>query len=377
MFNDPHVVLAGGGALGNLYPGLAIAQQLQQQLSRVQVTFVGDGRAVERHMVRAEGYNYVAMPAKAAPTGPLEAVRYVTDNVAGFWASRWMVREQKVSLVIGMGGPASAAMLRAAHGSGIPFILLEQNATATPLTRRIAGSAQAVCAAFEELRPHLPMDAPFVLTGVPGRPAFERIAEQRREQSLDAGGLRRLVVIGGTAGSRALNEATPKLLSKLATELDGWQVVHQTGEGQLQDTEQRYAAHGVPALVVSYIDEMASLLAETDLVVCRAGGTMLSELSLSAAPAILVPTIDNQGGLQAANAEHFAQATGCPVVDQRGSSDDLAGALTQQLRPLLIDASRRAEIASAVGALARPDASQRIAEIACDALCGRIGSQAA
>ncbi|MEM6798743.1 MAG: glycosyltransferase, partial [Planctomycetota bacterium] len=99
MHNAPHIVLAGGGSLGNLYPGLAIANQLARLMPGAQVTFAGDGRAVERHMVRGEGYNYVALPGKPAPTGPLEAVRYVTDNVAGYWASRWILCEQKVSLV--------------------------------------------------------------------------------------------------------------------------------------------------------------------------------------------------------------------------------------------------------------------------------------
>lgn len=376
MLNDPHVVFAGGGALGNLYPGLAIAKHLERMLPKVEISFAGDGRAVERHLVRGEGYNYVAMPGKPAPTGPIEAVRYVTDNVAGFWASRWMVREQQVSLVVGLGGPAGSVMVRAAHWRGIPFVLLEQNAVAAPLTRRLAGAAEAVCGAFDELRPHLPVGAPFALTGIPPRPAFEQLTK-RTDFAGEPGELRRLVVIGGAGGARSLNETVPQVLGQLGAELDDWLIVHQTGEGQLTETEQRYQAHGVGALVVSHIDELASLLSETDLVICRSGGTMLAELSLAGAAAVLAPYPDNQGGLQMANAGIFADKTGCPVVDELTTEEGFAKSLLHELRPLLIDSHRRGEIAQKVADLARPDAGRQIAEIVCDTLCGAIRQVAA
>ncbi|MEM8866233.1 MAG: glycosyltransferase [Planctomycetota bacterium] len=375
MLNGPHIVFAGGGALGNLYPGFAIAKHLEQRLANVQVTFAGDGRAVERHLVRGEGYNYVAMPGRTAPTGPLEAVRFVTDNVAGFWASRWMVREQQVSLVFGMGGCASSAMVRAAHGRGIPFMLLEQSAVASRITRRMAHAAEAVCGAFEAVQPHLPVHAPFVLTGTPGRPTFETLHASRTKYAAgssheESTHLKRLVVIGGTDRSNTLNESTPDALANLVAELDGWQVVHQTGEGHLQETEQRYRTRGVDALVVSHIDELASLLSETDLVLCRSGGTMLAELSLAGVPAVLVPASDDDGDQQLANARIYAESTSCPVIDESQAVGGMTAALQQELRTLLVDSTRRRDLAAAFGNLARPDAAEQIAEIICDVLCG-------
>lgn len=374
MLNGPHVVFAAGGSLGNLYPGLAIARRLEERLPSAQVTFVGDGRAVERHLVRGEGYGYVAMPGKTTPTGPLEAVRFVTDNFAGFWASRWMVREQQVSLVVGLGGSAGSAMVRAAHGKGIPFVLLEQNAVASRSTRRMAHAAEAVCGAFDSIQPHLPVGAPFVVTGAPGRPAFETLYRRRKNLAQRhaeyPSGEKRLVVLGGVAGARSLNESAPEALATLNAELDGWSIVHQTGEGQLQETEQRYRSRGLPALVVSHIDELASLLEETDLVLCRSEGTMLAELALSATPAVLVPSPDGEANFQLANAKLFAESTGCPIVDERGAPGGLAAALQAELRTLLADSARRQHLAERVLATARPDAAEAVAEIVCEVLCG-------
>ncbi|MEN1678547.1 MAG: glycosyltransferase [Planctomycetota bacterium] len=377
MLNGPHVLLAGGSLLGNLYPGLSIARHVQRMMPEAQVSFAGDGRAVERHLVRGAGYNYVAMPSKPVPNSPLEAVRFVTDNFVGFWASRWLVREQKVSLVVGLGGCASAAMVRAAHGKGVPFVLLEQDAAPSRTARRMAHAAEAVCGAFESLRPHLSVDAPLMVTGVPGRPGFEALADRRR-RPLDAGDpLRRLVVLGGVGGGHTLNEAAPAALSEMVGDLSGWQIVHQTGEGQLQATEQRYAGRGLDALVVTHIDELASLLAETDLVVCRSGGTMLAELALAGAPAVLVPLIDGEGDHQMANARLFAEQSGCPVVDPYSTPQSLASGLAQELRLLMADAGRRQELSDRVAQLARPDAGEKIAEVVCECLCGVGGRLAA
>ncbi|MEM6329537.1 MAG: glycosyltransferase [Planctomycetota bacterium] len=365
MFNAPHVVLAGADE--SLHAGMAIARHIEQRLPNAQITLAGDGKAAQRHAVRDAGYGYMAMPGKPRPVGPLQTVRYVTDNVAGYWASRWTICEQKVSLVIGMGGPASSGMLRAAHSRGVPFILVEQDAVPSPLHRRLAPSAEAVCGAFEQTRAYLPIDAPFSLTGVPGRASFERLAAARPTRRSDSSDRKRLVVIEGAGPAGWLNAACPAALSQLQEQLRGWQVVHQSGRGQLEETERRHRASGADTLVVSYIDEMASLLAETDLVVCRAGGGVLAELALAAAPAVLAPGAE---GRQAENARLFSHATGCPVVEAHADADRLAGELQRELATLLIDGTRRGDISDAVAGAARPNASRDIAQLACDALCG-------
>lgn len=381
MLNGPHIVLAGGGALGNLYPGLAIAEHLRKRLPDVTITLAGDGRAVERHTVRSAGYAYLAMPGKPTPTTPLEALRFVTDNVAGFWASRWTVREQQVSLVVGMGGCASTAMVRAAHSSGIPFVLLEQNAIPSRTTRKFAHAAEAVCGAYEELRPHIPIGSPLLLSGVPSRTPFEPLhslmAQRGRQFEEDSLGEKRLVVIGGAGGARSLNEHMPDALGMMAEEVEGWRVVHQTGEGQLQETQSRYQSRGIDALTVAHIDEMASLLEETDLVVCRAGGTTLAELAMSYSPAILVPRPDDDGDCQLTNAELVSKATGCPVIDERNATAGLAEPLSHELRLLMGDNARRQKIATEMGNLARPEAASQIADLCADILCGGTREMAA
>ena len=274
------------------------------------ITFAGTGAARERHTVRLAGHHYTMIPAQPMPRNPLQALRFVTDNVAGYCAARWMLREQRVSLVVGLGGSTSVAVVRAAVARGIPVVLLEQNAVPGRTTRWLSRAAAMVCAAFDEVRPHLHVQAPVTVTGNPSRTAFEELYFKVHGRSAaaapragdvrlaaaappldpaNAARQRRLVIIGGSGGARSLNESIPSALKKLGDALAGWQIVHQTGDGQLQETEARYAQVGVRALTVTHIDEIASVLFASDLVVSRSGGTMLAELALAGAPAILVP----------------------------------------------------------------------------------------
>jgi UDP-N-acetylglucosamine--N-acetylmuramyl-(pentapeptide) pyrophosphoryl-undecaprenol N-acetylglucosamine transferase len=307
-------------------------------------------------------------------------MRFVTDNVAGYWASRWYLKEHGASLVVGLGGYASAATVRAATSRDIPTVLLEQNAVPRHVTRWLAQSADMVCAGFDDVRVHLPPETPLTITGNPARPAFERMYREQRAGSKEQGARkaidqrpapcsllparheRRLVVVGGADGARTINEFMPRALRELRDELRGWQVVHQTGEGQLQQTIDRYRAVEVEALTVSFIDEMAPVMFASDLVVCRAGGTTLAELALAGAPAVLVPYPRDVEAYQLANAEVVAAAGAATVIDESSLDDGLDQALADQLRSLLVDESRRELMADNMRLLARPDAAKLITD---------------
>jgi UDP-N-acetylglucosamine--N-acetylmuramyl-(pentapeptide) pyrophosphoryl-undecaprenol N-acetylglucosamine transferase len=364
-----HVVFAGGGSTGYLHPGLAVAACLKQRLPQARITFAGTGKAFERHSVRANGFQYVAMPSQPVPRNPFRAMRFVTDNVAGYWASRWYLKEHHVSLVVGLGGYASAPTVRAATSRGIPTVLLEQNAVPSHVTRWLARSSDMVCAGFDDVRAHLPSNTPLVVTGNPSRPAFEQLYRSAKagsvtydQASRQNNRPRQLIVIGGVGGARSLNESMPLALQQLGDRLRGWQVVHQTGEGHLQDTLHRYRDAGVDALVVSFIDELATLLFQSHLVVCRAGGTTLSELALAGVPAVFVPYSRYAEAYQLANADVAVAAHAATMIDETSLEGPLEEALVQHLAPLLVDDARRTAMATNMGSLARPDAASLVTD---------------
>jgi UDP-N-acetylglucosamine--N-acetylmuramyl-(pentapeptide) pyrophosphoryl-undecaprenol N-acetylglucosamine transferase len=396
MATTAHVLFAGGGSASHLHPGLAVAEHLRRQMPNVQITFAGSGAARERHTVKLAGHHYTMIPAQPIPRNPLQALRFVTDNVAGYCAARWMLREQRVSLVVGLGGSTSVAVVRAAVTRGIPVVLLEQNAVPGRTTRWLSRAAAMVCAAFEEVRPHLHVQAPVTVTGNPSRSSFEELyfKVHGRQAAAARSGLitptapaatipfsaaqpkrqRRIVIIGGSGGARSLNEQIPSALKKLGDNLAGWQIVHQTGDGQLQETEARYAQLGIKALTVTHIDEIASVLFASDLAVCRSGGTMLAELALSCTPAILVPYPQATEEHQLANAKVYLAAGACRLIDETQQVGALDTALARDLLALMTDDRLRADMAANIQKLARPHAAAEVAGAIANQLCGGMSS---
>jgi UDP-N-acetylglucosamine--N-acetylmuramyl-(pentapeptide) pyrophosphoryl-undecaprenol N-acetylglucosamine transferase len=374
MSRSPHILFAGGISPSYLYSGLAIAAQILERLPDAQVTFVGRSGAAERHIVRGAGFGFVNLPAQPAPRRALHAVRFVTSNLAGYLAARWFLREQRVSLVVGLGGPASAATLSAAVSRGVPMVMLEQNVVPSRVTRWLARSATTVCAGFPQTTKYLPSAVPLVVTGNPARPAFQKLYSHRQLSVGDEAKLRqkRLIVIGGAAGARTLNESMPAALARLRDERAGWQIVHQSGEGQLHETTCRYRQAGVDALVVAYIDELAPVMFDSGLVVCRCSGTTLAELALAGVPALLVP-YPPLSEYQLPNAEVFAAAGAATILDESQLAAPLEDALVAAIKPLIADDDTRSRMSASMLRIAQPDAAANIS----DAICRILSASAA
>ncbi len=361
MPRSPHIVFAGGSSPGRLYPGLAIAAHLMQRIPDATITFIGGDRPQDRHLVRAAGFKFAGVPSRAEPESLLKAVRFVTDNVAGYWAARWFLKERHATTLIGLGSASCAPAVRAAVSRGLPTVMLERDVVPGRVTRWLARSVTTVCAGFSETRGYFPSAVSLTVTGNPARPAFEHLyrASRLAESSPRE---KRLVIIGGTAGAGSINEHMPLALARLRDRLAGWQIVHQAGEGQLQQTVARYQVAGIDALVVAFIDEIAPVLFASDLVVCRSGGTTLAELALASVPAILVPYPPAMD-YQLVNAEVFSAAGAATVIDETDLDSPLADAFVEHLDALLTDETRRHQMAANMRRLARPGAAANITNI--------------
>jgi UDP-N-acetylglucosamine--N-acetylmuramyl-(pentapeptide) pyrophosphoryl-undecaprenol N-acetylglucosamine transferase len=387
-----HVIFAGGGTAGHLFPGLAVARCLLQQLPQSQITFVGTGRQQERQWVEAEGFSYRAIPCRARPQRLRDVLPFVLDNLRGYLAARRLLRETDCTVVVGLGGYASVPAARAAIDRGIPLVLLEQNVVPGRATRWLARRAAAVCAAFAETRNKLPHPERVVVTGNPLRPGFGRpaglplpLGEGRGEGQLESRGSstaltpcpspkgrgeqpvspsqRQLLILGGSSGARSLNRCVPQALARLGRLLDGWQIIHQSGQNDCEATQVLYARLGVSAQVSPFVTEMPQLLRRTALAVCRAGGTTLAELTASGVPAVLVPYPHAAADHQRKNAAWAVATGGCCSVDPVEEEQRLAESLADAVAPLVADAGRREQMALAMGRVARLQAAEDVVAV--------------
>jgi UDP-N-acetylglucosamine:LPS N-acetylglucosamine transferase len=184
-----------------------------------------------------------------------------------------------------------------------------------------------------------------------------------REECLEFGPT--LLVLGGSGGSHFLNQIMPRALAPLRTALDGWKVMHQAGHADAAVTASDYATAGIPATVVPFLQNLPSLLARTQLAVCRAGGSTLAELAVMRVPAVLVPLAGSMDHHQRANARAFAAAGAASVIEEgAGEPASLAGQLSTAIGELVADSGRRAAMSGVMGSLAKPHATSSVAEIA-------------
>jgi UDP-N-acetylglucosamine--N-acetylmuramyl-(pentapeptide) pyrophosphoryl-undecaprenol N-acetylglucosamine transferase len=359
-FSD-HIVFAGGGTAGHLFPGLAVAEQLLRYAPQLQISFAGTGKPFESRHVREAGFDYCTLPCRPFPRRAREALRFLADNLSGYYSARRLLRAQNVSLVVGLGGYASLPTARAAASLGIPFVLLEQNAVPGRATRWLAPGAALVCSAFDGIRDHLRSGCRVRVTGNPLRRGFVESQMPTRSLPDRLGGQRRLLVLGGSGGAQVLNSQVPLALYKAGAGLGGWQIVHQTGQRDAP-TAELYRKLGIQATVVPFIENMPGLLRASHLAISRAGGTTLAELAAAGVPAILLPFPKATNNHQRMNADVFAAAGACKTLDERELTGRLDNHLASALAELTTGHRLRVRMAQAITRLARPDATRHVAK---------------
>jgi UDP-N-acetylglucosamine--N-acetylmuramyl-(pentapeptide) pyrophosphoryl-undecaprenol N-acetylglucosamine transferase len=348
------VLFAGGGSGGHVFPLLAVAEALRAASRDVEITFVGTRTGMEATLLPARGERLElleVLPIKGMGVGG--AARGVAQAFRTLPAARDLIRRLSPDVVMSVGGYAAGPVSLAARAMGVPLTLLEPNSVLgmanlllTPLVKR----AYLVFPGVERrFRPSVVRRF-----GLPLRPGFSPQAYEPRE------GRASLLVLGGSQGAKALNEALPEAIARVAKIVPHVRVLHQTGKGSGPEVRERYAALGLGDLVevVPFLEDMPARIAAADVVVGRAGAGALSEICAIGRAAIYVPYPFAAADHQRLNAEALAEAGAAVSVVQREAS---AERLAQELLSLLLSPDRRAAMADAARAQGAGDAAAKVA----------------
>ena len=353
------ILIAGGGTGGHLYPGIALARELQRRDPSTQVSFVGAAQGIEAKLVPREGFELDLIHV-AGLKGKSRVERTIGVALLPIAAlDAWRVlAKRRPDVVVGVGSFASGPVLAIAALSGYPTMLLEQNAVPGSTNRLLAPIVRAAAVNFETALTYFPRTG--FVAGNPVRPEFfpaqNEEANDHTNQPRDAA---RVLIFGGSQGAHAINVAMVEAAPRLAASGIRLAITHQTGERDLDLVRAAYQRAGLEARVEAFIYEIDREMKAADVVIARSGATTLAELAASGRPAILVPLPTSTDDHQRKNAEVVARAGAAAVVDERDlSGDSLAAAITS----LVSDPERRRRMAAAARTLARPDAAQRIAD---------------
>lgn len=348
-----HVLIAGGGTGGHLYPGIAVAHALRRRDPHLTVSFVGTARGIESRVVPEEGFELDLIRSAGLKGKSAGAVARGVGLLPLSALDAWhVVSKRRPSLVIGVGGYSAGPVVALAALRGIPTLVLEQNATPGLTNRWLARLVDAAAVTYESSLRWFHGHG--FVSGNPVREAFLAIGPR----PVTDGDTRRVLVFGGSQGAHAINQAMVAAAAHLRDLSGTCSIVHQTGERDLEEVRAGYQAAGMQADVRAFIADMPTQMAEADLVVSRAGATTLAELTAAGRVAVLIPFPHATDDHQRANAKTIEAAGAAVVIDER----ELTGErLAAEIRGLVTDHERRQAMATRARGLSRPDAAEVIA----------------
>jgi UDP-N-acetylglucosamine--N-acetylmuramyl-(pentapeptide) pyrophosphoryl-undecaprenol N-acetylglucosamine transferase len=308
---------------------------------------MGAKTGMEARLVPPRGYRMAWIGARGLRGKGLLAKLLLPANLLlSFWESAGHIRRIKPDVVLGMGGYVAFPGGMMASLLNRPLALHEQNAIAGLANRVLSQVADKVMVAFPEALKG-------EWTGNPVRADIASLDGPEKRFQGRSGPLR-ILVVGGSLGAQALNDALPKALALLEPKPA---VVHQAGEKHLEALKSNYEKAGVQGELLAFIDDMAKRYAEADLVICRAGAVTVSELAAGGMASVLVPFPHAVDDHQTANARFLAGQGAAVLLPQEKLNPESLAALIRSLdRHKLLDMAKKAR------ALGKPDASRVVAE---------------
>lgn len=364
------VLFAGGGTGGHLYPAIALADAFARRDPEAEVFFVGARRGVEARVLPERGLPHDLLPFEPIRRSqPWENWRLGPALLRSAFGLARTFGRFRPNLVVGTGGYASGPAVAWGIVHGIPTAVQEQNSFPGVTTRWVAPRVRQIHLAFPEARGYLrpgPRTEVWEF-GNPIRPPDPDIdpSEARARFGLGAGPV--VLVVGGSQGARAVNEALLADLravaeGRLPPPPEGVQILWATGPAHWDGISAGLAEIGGGEWVhaVPYIRDMPHALAAADLAISRAGAMALAELCAWGIPSLLVPLPHAAANHQYHNAVALADAGASLLLPEAELG---GGRLWREVVSLAGAPERRASMADRARARGRPDAADRIVEV--------------
>ena len=360
-------VLAAGGTGGHMVPAHALAAELKSRGHGV--LLITDERGA-RFPGLFEGIPIHVLPAGRLGGGPIGWLKAAGSVLRGRAEAKALYREHRPDAVVGFGGYPAFPSLLAASAMRVPTVLHEQNAVLGRVNRLLSGEAAAIATAYDQVDRLKPRYKP--KTQVVGNPVREEIARlgELPYPPFDEVAPLRILVTGGSQGATILGEMVPEGLGMLEQSLrHRLQVVQQCRPDDIERVRKQYAELGIPAELLTYIEDMPDKLADAHLVIGRAGASTIAELTAAGRPAILIPFPSATDDHQTANAREMVRAGGARSIRQEGFTPDV---LARQIEAMAADPLALNNAAARALSVGRPHAARDLAD-----LVERVGNKVA
>ena len=353
---NPRFIISGGGTGGHIYPAVAIANELKSRFPAAEFLFVGAKDKMEMQKVPQAGYVIKGLWISGIQRKlTLDNAMFPFKLLSSMWNSFKIIKSFKPDVVIGTGGFASGAVLKAASMLNIPTVIQEQNSYPGITNKLLAKRANKICVAYENLERFFPKDK-MILTGNPVRQDLIEAADKSEAIAyfnLDAN-KKTLLVLGGSLGARRINQLIEKELDFLLSQ--NIQIIWQCGKLYLNDYSKYNEKENVQ--VVAFIDRMDLVYAAADVVISRSGASSVSELCIVGKPTIFIPSPNVAEDHQTKNAKAISDKNGAILIKE----SELETQFETIFSDLISNESKKSELSQNIKKLAKPNATKDIVE---------------
>lgn len=353
------VLVSGGGTGGHIYPAISLVNHLKISDANAEFLYVGTEKGLESTIVPEYDIPFKTIEIQGFRRS-LSVANFKTAYLfmKSIGDSKKLLKEFKPDVVIGTGGYVCGAVVYAAHKLGIPTIIHEQNSVPGITNKFLAKYVDKIAICFPDAAQYFPQEK-VVLTG---NPRAQEVVNIEKTAVLESYGLKQgkptVLVFGGSQGALTLTNAMKESLVELAKR--DYQIVYGTGQRYYEDIqrfliEQQIEAENIA--ILPYIDNMAMLLKNIDLVVSRAGATSLAEITALGLPSILIPSPNVTNDHQTKNAQSLVKSGATSLLKD---SELTSLSLVRELDNLMLNSDKLEQMALSAKGEGIPDASDRL-----------------
>lgn len=351
------VILSGGGTGGHIYPAIAIANKIRDSFPKAEILFIGTEGGLESDLVPKAGYKIKYIPTSYIKRSlSLHNLKTAGMLVAGLFEAGKIIRSFKPELVIGTGGFVCGPVLYVAAKMGFKTLIHEQNVFPGLTNRLLSSSVDRIAISFPEAEGYFkPKNKEkLVLTGNPIRDEFLKVSDQDANMIYKLDNRPLVLIVGGSGGSKRLNQAAIDLLRQHPT--NNYRILLVTGRNHyqpvleaLKDNSSALNANSI----LSYINDMPYALKACDLIICSAGAITIAEITAVGKPSILIPKAHTAENHQEYNAKAI-EATGAAIMIKE---EELSGeTLYKSIEKVIADKEMYVRMQEASAKVAKTDA---------------------
>lgn len=278
-------IISAGGTGGHIYPALSIINKIKEEDKNAKILYIGTTDRMEKDIVPNMNIDYVGIKMNGLSKSPKMLVKFIKNTISGLNKCKKIMKKFKPDIVIGVGGYITVPVILAAHSRKVKIVLHEQNSIPGKSNLILSKYADTVCVSMETSKKYFKKDN-VVLTG---NPRGEDITKFKKgnKKDYDLSVEKKLVLITmGSLGASTINKKIVELLNEFKNKQ--YEVLLVTGKDNYDEVASTHLPKNVK--ITPYIEKMGEVLKFTDLIITRAGATIISEITSLGIPSILIPS---------------------------------------------------------------------------------------